>query len=121
MRNILLILIFLNACILKAQSFGDFVVAPLSTTDCVASMSVIPTEIKEEKDVLYVVGSLVSVESQLVIAESEETNDIHYVKVDNEPDTEAVFDVAGRKLNSIRKGVNIVRKSDGTTKKIIVQ
>ena len=32
---------------------------------------------------------------------------------------DAIYDLGGRKLNSLQKGINIVRKADGTTVKIL--
>ena len=31
----------------------------------------------------------------------------------------AIYDLSGRKLNEMQKGINIVRKADGTTVKVL--
>ena len=32
-----------------------------------------------------------------------------------------VFDLNGKRLSNLRKGINIIRQSDGTTRKVIVK
>ena len=36
-------------------------------------------------------------------------------------DSEGVYDLQGRKLNTMQRGVNIIRMGDGTTRKVIVK
>jgi len=51
------------------------------------------------------------------------------LRVKNEESVSAVYDLSGRKINSqlspvnsqLRKGINIIRYSDGTTKKVLVK
>ena len=40
------------------------------------------------------------------------------IKVENETDM-GYYDLQGRKLNKPQKGINIIRYSDGTTRKIL--
>lgn len=47
------------------------------------------------------------------------TSGISEVTTTSENGVEAVYDLGGRKLNGLQKGVNIVRKTDGTTVKVL--
>lgn len=47
------------------------------------------------------------------------TSGINEVTTVTENGTEAIYDLDGRKLNEMQKGINIVRKADGTTVKVL--
>ena len=38
---------------------------------------------------------------------------------DNAPRVDAVYDIDGRRTDSMKRGLNIVRMSDGTTRKVM--
>ena len=37
--------------------------------------------------------------------------------LDNQPQVEAIYDTAGRQVNSTRRGLSLMRMSDGTVRK----
>ena len=39
--------------------------------------------------------------------------------MDNAPRVDAVYDIDGRRTDSMKRGLNIVRMSDGTTRKVM--
>ena len=39
--------------------------------------------------------------------------------MDNAPRVDAVYDIDGRRTHSMKRGLNIVRMSDGTTRKVM--
>ena len=47
------------------------------------------------------------------------TSGINEVITTTENGVEAIYDLSGRKLNEMQKGINIVRKADGTTVKVL--
>lgn len=47
------------------------------------------------------------------------TSGISEVTTGTENGVEAIYDLSGRKLNEMQKGINIVRKADGTTVKVL--
>lgn len=47
------------------------------------------------------------------------TSGINEVTTTTENGVEAIYDLSGRKLNEMQKGINIVRKADGTTVKVL--
>ena len=40
-------------------------------------------------------------------------------QTDNAPRVDAVYDIDGRRTDSMKRGLNIVRMSDGTTRKVM--
>ena len=36
-------------------------------------------------------------------------------------EAEAIYDMQGRKISALQKGINIVRMNDGTTKKVVIK
>lgn len=47
------------------------------------------------------------------------TTGISSVTTTTDSSVEAIYDLSGRKLNEMQKGINIVRKADGTTVKVL--
>ena len=46
---------------------------------------------------------------------------IDAVEVDNNADVRDIYDANGRQTDSARKGMNIIRMSDGTVRKVMVK
>lgn len=42
-------------------------------------------------------------------------------KVEKLSNAEGIYDLQGRKLNTMQRGINIIRMSDGTIKKVIIE
>lgn len=60
----------------------------------------------------------------LMFCEKKTPTDIKQVdmsKVEKLSNAEGIYDLQGRKLNSLQHGLNIIRMSDGTTRKVIVK
>lgn len=55
----------------------------------------------------------------VVFGTDEFTSGISNVTTTTENGVEAIYDLSGRKLNEMQKGINIVRKADGTTVKVL--
>lgn len=49
------------------------------------------------------------------------TTAIEGIETEDTAETQAIFDTAGRKLSALKKGVNIIRLNNGTTKKVIIK
>lgn len=56
---------------------------------------------------------------QVIFGEKYITSGIDSPTTAVENGTEAIYDLGGRKLNEMQKGINIVRKADGTTVKVL--
>ena len=56
---------------------------------------------------------------QVIFGEKYITSGINSPTTAVENGTEAIYDLGGRKLNEMQKGINIVRKADGTTVKVL--
>lgn len=54
-----------------------------------------------------------------VVFGSKETTGINTVNASGNSDVEAIYDINGNKLNDMQKGINIIRKADGTTIKVL--
>ena len=46
---------------------------------------------------------------------------IEALEVEQKTDMKAIYDAAGRQTQKVRQGMNIVRMSDGTVRKIVVK
>lgn len=55
----------------------------------------------------------------VVFGDNDFTSGINSPTTAVENGTEAIYDLGGRKLNEMQKGINIVRKADGTTVKVL--
>lgn len=55
----------------------------------------------------------------VVFGDNDFTSGINSPTTAVENGTEAIYDLSGRKLNEMQKGINIVRKADGTTVKVL--
>lgn len=120
MKYLLILFITLSATVLRAQSLGGFVVAPLISNECVASISMVPTNVSEDGGNLIIVGSLTSVVAQQIINENAGTDKIESLSEKPAHHPTQIFDIEGRKIESMKKGVNLVRDSDGKTSKVLV-
>lgn len=58
-------------------------------------------------------------EVNVVFGDNDFTSGINSPTTAVENGTEAIYDLGGRKLNEMQKGINIVRKADGTTVKVL--
>ena len=76
---------------------------------------------KMTDDKLYAVIDIDMVIMQVhVVFGSDITSGIDNVTVTpNESGVDEIYDLSGRKLNEMQKGINIVRKADGTTVKVL--
>ncbi|MCD8202822.1 MAG: calycin-like domain-containing protein [Prevotella sp.] len=54
-----------------------------------------------------------------VVFGTSESTGIKAATISNNSGVEAIYDMSGRRLNSLIKGVNIIRKADGTTVKVL--
>lgn len=83
----------------------------------------VPVEMtaKMTDDKLYAVIDIDMVIMQVhVVFGSDITSGIDNVTVTpNESGVDEIYDLSGRKLNEMQKGINIVRKADGTTVKVL--
>lgn len=60
----------------------------------------------------------------LMFCEKKTPTDIKQVdmsKVESLNNAEGIYDLQGRKLNTMQRGVNIIRMTDGTIKKVIIE
>lgn len=76
---------------------------------------------KMTDDKLYAVIDIDMVIMQVhVVFGSDITSGIDNVTVTpNASGVDEIYDLSGRKLNEMQKGINIVRKADGTTVKVL--
>jgi len=51
----------------------------------------------------------------------DEATGISAVAGEAEAEVETVYDLGGKRLSGMRKGVNIVKMSNGTTRKVVVK
>lgn len=74
-------------------------------------------------DKLYLNLSIVALEGIVTVDAVFGDNNFIPTGIDNVTTTdngvEAIYDLSGRKLNEMQKGINIVRKADGTTVKVL--
>ncbi len=50
-----------------------------------------------------------------------ESSGILDIEIDKLTGNEQIYDAQGKKQNSIKKGLNIIRMGDGTTRKVVVK
>ncbi len=82
----------------------------------------VPVEMtgKMTSDQLYTVISINLGSMQISVTFGEDiTSGISNVTTTTGDGVEAIYDLSGKKLNELQKGVNIVRKADGTTVKVL--
>lgn len=72
-----------------------------------------------KNDKLSAVINLEVFNQKIVAVFGKVENSVKNISVSNNNEVTAIYDMAGRKLNKIQNGVNIVRKADGTTIKVI--
>ena len=59
--------------------------------------------------------------AQRVVFIDKATTAIDAVEVDRNADVRNIYDASGRQTDSARKGLNIIRMSDGTVRKVMVK
>ena len=79
-----------------------------------------PVNGKFDPESTYIVDANGNKASRVVFIDQAATA-IDAVEVDNNADIRSIYDANGRQMDSARKGLNIIRMSDGTVRKVMVK
>ncbi|MCQ2259492.1 MAG: hypothetical protein MJZ41_16130 [Bacteroidaceae bacterium] len=113
--------LFVLALILSTAAYADelevvgqFVVAPISTDECQASATTMPTaELSLDSELFSMLTFYVS--------DSEGATGIKDAQSAEMDDCKSIYSLDGQRLKKLRRGMNIVVDSQGKVKKVLIK
>lgn len=76
---------------------------------------------KAATDYVYDCFRFITFNDKVVPTAIERVEQVEPLNVEKLNNAEGIYDLQGRKLNTMQRGVNIIRMTDGTIKKVIIE